>query len=75
MFALHAAVAAEAVERAGGPPEARAALQVIRPAGVLVDATVVRLVLVPAAMEVLGGRNRWFPDLSFASLPLRRNVS
>jgi putative drug exporter of the RND superfamily len=30
-------------------------------AGVLVDATVVRLVLVPAAMEVLGERNWWFP--------------
>jgi RND superfamily putative drug exporter len=44
-------------------------------AGVLVDATVVRLVLVPAAMEVLGERNWWFPDLSFARLPLRRNVS
>jgi RND superfamily putative drug exporter len=44
-------------------------------AGVLVDATVVRLVLVPAAMEVLGERNWWFPDLSFTRLPLRRNVS
>ncbi|MEV4568822.1 histidine kinase [Nonomuraea sp. NPDC049419] len=30
VIALHAAVAAEAVERAGGPPEAAAALQVIR---------------------------------------------
>lgn len=44
-------------------------------AGALVDATVVRLVLVPAAMAVPGERNRWFPDLSFARLPLRRNVS
>ncbi|MEV0585530.1 histidine kinase [Nonomuraea sp. NPDC050310] len=32
VIALHAAVAAEAVERAGGPPEAREALQVIRTA-------------------------------------------
>ncbi len=30
VIALHAAVAAEAVERAGGPPEAAAALQIIR---------------------------------------------
>jgi RND superfamily putative drug exporter len=44
-------------------------------AGVLVDATVVRLILVPAAMEVLGERNWWFPHLSFTRLPLRRNVS
>ncbi len=43
-------------------------------AGVLVDATVVRMVLVPAAMEVLGERNWWFPRLSFGSLPLTRNV-
>jgi RND superfamily putative drug exporter len=28
---------------------------------VLVDATVVRLVLVPATMELLGDRNWWFP--------------
>ncbi|MFI6817656.1 MMPL family transporter [Nonomuraea sp. NPDC050328] len=30
-------------------------------AAVLVDATIVRLVLVPAAMQVLGERNWWFP--------------
>ncbi|WP_406675326.1 MMPL family transporter [Nonomuraea sp. N2-4H] len=35
---------------------------------VLVDATVVRLVLVPAAMEVLGDRNWWFPGLTFRRL-------
>ena len=28
---------------------------------VLIDATVVRLVLVPATMELLGDRNWWFP--------------
>ena len=27
----------------------------------LIDATVVRLVLVPATMELLGDRNWWFP--------------
>ncbi|MGP4098867.1 MMPL family transporter [Nonomuraea sp. KM90] len=41
-------------------------------AAVLVDATVVRLVLVPAVMEVLGGRNWWFPSLTFRRLTLRR---
>ncbi|MGJ6966708.1 MMPL family transporter [Streptosporangium sp. G11] len=30
-------------------------------AGVLIDATLVRLVLVPSAMELLGDRNWWFP--------------
>ncbi|MER5646448.1 MMPL family transporter [Streptosporangium sp. NPDC002524] len=30
-------------------------------AAVLIDATVVRLVLVPSAMELLGDRNWWFP--------------
>ncbi|WP_206060805.1 MMPL family transporter [Nonomuraea basaltis] len=44
-------------------------------AAVLVDATVVRLVLVPAAMEVLGERNWWFPVLTFRRLTLRRNVT
>jgi RND superfamily putative drug exporter len=43
-------------------------------AGVLVDATIVRLVLVPAAMEVLGGRNRWFPRLSFPRLTFGAKV-
>jgi RND superfamily putative drug exporter len=28
---------------------------------VLIDATVVRLVLVPSVMELLGERNWWFP--------------
>jgi len=28
---------------------------------ILVDATVVRMVLVPATMELLGDRNWWFP--------------
>ncbi|MGI5271350.1 MMPL family transporter [Nonomuraea sp. CA-218870] len=44
-------------------------------AGVLVDATIVRLVLVPAAMEVLGERAWWFPGLSFARLTPGRDVS
>jgi RND superfamily putative drug exporter len=42
---------------------------------VLVDATVVRLVLVPAVMEVLGARNWWFPRLALRRLPLKRNVT
>ncbi|MBF8193253.1 MMPL family transporter [Nonomuraea sp. K274] len=42
---------------------------------VLVDATVVRLVLVPAAMEVLGARNWWFPEVAFRRLTLKRNVT
>ncbi|NRQ35517.1 MMPL family transporter [Nonomuraea sp. NN258] len=42
---------------------------------VLVDATVVRLILVPAAMEVLGERNWWFPRLTFSRLPMNRNVT
>ena len=29
---------------------------------VLIDATVVRLLLVPATMELLGDRNWWFPS-------------
>ncbi|GAA3600539.1 hypothetical protein GCM10022419_100840 [Nonomuraea rosea] len=44
-------------------------------AAVLVDATMVRLILVPAAMEVLGERNGWFPGLTFRRLTLRRNVT
>ncbi|HLU73704.1 MAG TPA: MMPL family transporter, partial [Nonomuraea sp.] len=44
-------------------------------AGVLVDATIVRMVLVPAAMEVLGERNWWFPGLSFTRLTPGRDVS
>ncbi|MFD1537060.1 MMPL family transporter [Nonomuraea guangzhouensis] len=43
-------------------------------AAVLVDATVVRLVLVPSIMEVLGERAWWFPRLSSARLPLTGNV-
>ncbi|MEV4568820.1 hypothetical protein AB0K12_34045 [Nonomuraea sp. NPDC049419] len=35
---------------------------------VLVDATVVRLVLVPAAMKVLDDRNWWFAGLTFRRL-------
>ncbi|UBU17690.1 MMPL family transporter [Nonomuraea gerenzanensis] len=40
---------------------------------VLVDATVVRLVLVPAAMEVIGERNWWLPVLTFRRLTPQRN--
>lgn len=42
---------------------------------VLVDATVVRLVLVPAVMEVLGERSWWIPSLTFRRLPIRRDVT
>ncbi|MGP3931812.1 MMPL family transporter [Nonomuraea sp. KM88] len=44
-------------------------------AAVLVDATVVRLVLVPAAMEVLGARNWWFPNLTFRRLTSGEKVT
>lgn len=43
-------------------------------AKLLVDATVLRLVLVPSIMEVLGERTWWFPLLSSARLPLAGNV-
>jgi RND superfamily putative drug exporter len=39
---------------------------------VFIDATIVRLVLVPATMELLGDRNWWFPK-ALAWLP-RINV-
>jgi RND superfamily putative drug exporter len=48
---------------------------------VLIDATIVRMVLVPATMELLGDRNRWLPtwlrripafqiEASVASIPV-----
>jgi RND superfamily putative drug exporter len=43
-------------------------------AGVLVDAMIVRLIVVPAAVEVLGGRHRWFPRLSFPRLTFGAKV-
>ena len=36
---------------------------------VLIDATIVRLVLVPATMELLGDRNWWFPQWLDRLLP------
>ncbi len=39
-------------------------------AAVLLDATVVRLLLVPAAMELLGARNWWLPRWLDARLPV-----
>jgi len=36
---------------------------------VLIDATVVRLVLVPAVMELLGGANWWLPGWLARLLP------
>ncbi|NBE99724.1 hypothetical protein FE391_19445 [Nonomuraea sp. KC401] len=44
-------------------------------AAVLVDATVVRLVPVPATMEVLGVRTWWFPNLTFRRLTSKGNVT
>ena len=44
-------------------------------AGVPADATIVRPVVVPAAMEVLGGHAWGFPGLSFARLTPERDVS
>ena len=39
---------------------------------VLIDATIVRLVLVPAAMELLGDRNWWLPKWLDRILPTIR---
>jgi len=41
-------------------------------AAVLIDATVVRLVLVPAAMELMGKANSWAPDWLVRYLPTLR---
>jgi RND superfamily putative drug exporter len=41
-------------------------------AAVLLDATVVRLVLVPATMELLGDRNWWLPAWLGRMLPAAR---
>jgi len=41
-------------------------------AAVLIDATVVRLVLVPAVMELLGKANWWLPGWLGRRLPARR---
>ena len=38
-------------------------------AAVLIDATIVRMVLVPATMELLGDRNWWLPDWLDRLLP------
>jgi RND superfamily putative drug exporter len=38
-------------------------------AAVLIDATIVRMVLVPATMELLGDRNWWLPDWLDRILP------
>ena len=37
---------------------------------ILIDTTVVRMVLVPATMELLGDRNWWFPRCSTGSFPV-----
>jgi hypothetical protein len=42
---------------------------------VLIDATVVRLVLVPAVMELLGQANWWLPRPLARILPARRAAS
>ena len=39
-------------------------------AAIFIDATIVRMVLVPATMELLGDRNWWFPAGSTASCPI-----
>lgn len=44
-------------------------------AAVLVGATVVRLVLMPAAMEALGRRNGWFPSMTVSRLTRSQNVT
>ena len=41
---------------------------------VLIDATVVRLVLVPAVMEMLGAAHWWLPRWLAAVLPALRGV-
>jgi RND superfamily putative drug exporter len=42
-------------------------------AAIFVDATLVRMILVPATMELLGARNWWFPKSLERFLP-RINV-
>ena len=39
---------------------------------VLLDATIARMILVPATMELLGDRNRWLPRWLDRLLPRRR---
>ena len=41
---------------------------------VLIDATVVRLVLVPAALELFGDRNWWFPGRFRRPAPAARQA-
>jgi RND superfamily putative drug exporter len=43
-------------------------------ARVLVNAMIARLIRVSAAMKVLGGRDRWFPRLSFPRLTFGAKV-
>jgi putative drug exporter of the RND superfamily len=38
-------------------------------AAILVDATIVRMILVPASMQLLGDRNWWLPDWLERRLP------
>ena len=59
-----------AVEVAYGASIANArALSAMKHVGVLLDATVVRMVLVPATMELLGDRNWWLPRRLGRMLP------
>ncbi|MFD1537058.1 sensor histidine kinase, partial [Nonomuraea guangzhouensis] len=77
VIALHAAVAAEAVERAGGPPEARAALQVIRTASrqALAEMKGVLGVLRPDSRHPPPGSAQLPELLKTAGLPVTLEVS
>ncbi|MEU8245587.1 sensor histidine kinase [Nonomuraea sp. NPDC048916] len=76
VIALHAAVAAEAVERAGGPPEARTALQVIRTSSrqALAEMKGVLGVLRPDSRQPLPGTGRLPGLLDGAGLPVGLSV-
>ena len=41
---------------------------------VLLDATVVRMLLVPASMELLGDKNWWFPQFLDRFKPFKKQV-
>jgi signal transduction histidine kinase len=77
VIALHAAVAAEAVERAGGPPEARDALQVIRASSrqALAEMKGVLGVLRPGSREPPPGTAQLPALAETAGLPVKLKVT
>lgn len=77
VIALHAAVAAEAVDRAGGPPGARDALQIIRTASreALAEMKAVLGVLRPDALRPLPGSADLPELLEKATLPVTLDLT